>query len=345
MDFSRPENARKINRLKVLSALRMKPASKAELAQKLGINKVSIGEICDKLRADGLIEETGKETKAQGRPGTIYSINGKAGRVFSIIIAEKAASVAVSDALGRILRFERFPKRDSFNDDLRSVISKLSGSARVYGAAVVSNEKPEISIDAPVMHIPHAVAEATAEIARAGSLDSFLFLSWSHRITGAVSYRGEPVFLPELGHIRAAKEGSCICGGKGCLEAAASGRALMERKGYQNLKQVMQDKALMKEAMHPLAAAIAESVQALSAESAIITGTLSQADDELFAYLQNLVSALLPPRRGNVVIYRGSAGENGAAEGAAIMALDAFFYESMLLSKLKAIEDIQFPSV
>ena len=42
---------------------------------------------------------------------------------------------------------------------------------------------------------------------------------------------------------------------------------------------------------------------------------------------------------------RMSAGENGAAEGAAIMALDAFFYESMLLSKLKAIEDIQFPSV
>ena len=79
MDFSRPDNARRINRLKVLSELRKGTCSKAELSRRLDINKVSIGEICDKMIKEGLIEETGREQTAQGRPGTLLSINSKAG--------------------------------------------------------------------------------------------------------------------------------------------------------------------------------------------------------------------------------------------------------------------------
>ena len=61
MDFSRPENARRINRLKVLSALRKKPASKAELAAMLQINKVSIGEMVQDMVREGLVIEGGRE--------------------------------------------------------------------------------------------------------------------------------------------------------------------------------------------------------------------------------------------------------------------------------------------
>ena len=65
--------------------------------------------------------------------------------------------------------------------------------------------------------------------------------------------------------------------------------------------------------------------------------------DECYAYLQSLVSSVLPPRRSNVIIYRSAAGESGAAEGGAILALDAFFYRTRLLSELKAIESASFP--
>ena len=104
MDFSRPENARMINRLKVLSALRQKSASKAELADTLDINKVSVGEICRQLEKEGLIEASGKVRGASGRPGTILSISGKAGRVFSLTVSRKTASIAAASILAKVTR-------------------------------------------------------------------------------------------------------------------------------------------------------------------------------------------------------------------------------------------------
>ena len=48
INFSRPENARLINRLKVLDALRFTQGlSRAQLAKQLRINKVSMGEIVE----------------------------------------------------------------------------------------------------------------------------------------------------------------------------------------------------------------------------------------------------------------------------------------------------------
>ena len=131
MDFSRPDNARRINRLKVLSELRKGTCSKAELSRRLDINKVSIGEICDKMIKEGLIEEIGREQTAQGRPGTLLSINSKAGRVFSIEEGRKAFSVAVSDLQGRILRYERLPKGESFQDDIQKLHALLCDPAAI----------------------------------------------------------------------------------------------------------------------------------------------------------------------------------------------------------------------
>ena len=55
MDFSRPDNARKINRLKVLDALRKRDMSRAELSRELVINKVSVSEITDSLIKEGFV--------------------------------------------------------------------------------------------------------------------------------------------------------------------------------------------------------------------------------------------------------------------------------------------------
>ena len=96
MDFSKPDNARTINRLRVLSELRKGQASKAELSRKLGINKVSIGEMTDKMIAEGLIEEGDKDFSSPGRPGRLLSINKDKGRVFAFCVSKRAVSVSVS---------------------------------------------------------------------------------------------------------------------------------------------------------------------------------------------------------------------------------------------------------
>ena len=279
MDFSRPENARMINRLKVLSALRQKSASKAELADTLDINKVSVGEICRQLEKDGLIEASGKVRGASGRPGTILSISGKAGRVFSLTVSRKTASIAAADISGRLLRFERFPRTENFSTDLVNIIRKLSGNTPVYGIAMISEEDIPLDIAIPMIKLHPAVAEAEAEIARLRLSEPFLFISWGYSVSAAFAQNGRAIILPEFSHMRVSRDGNCACGGKGCLEAVSSGRVLMERNGIDSLRKLAQDSQTMKKALQPMAAAITEGVQALSAESAIITGPLSQMSD------------------------------------------------------------------
>lgn len=76
LNFSRPENARQINRLRVLNALRENEGvSRAQLARILGINKVSMGEIVQALISEGSVIEGSKQAVQAGRPGTTLSIN------------------------------------------------------------------------------------------------------------------------------------------------------------------------------------------------------------------------------------------------------------------------------
>ncbi len=347
MDFSRPDNARRINRLKVLSELRKGTCSKAELSRRLDINKVSIGEICQKMIEENLISESGREQTLQGRPGTLLSINSKAGRVFSIEEGRASLSVAVSDLQGRILRYERLPKGESFQNDILKLVSKMStGDTTIYGAAIASDSDIPIDLPFPFIRITRAEAEAEAEMARLGDLESFLFLSWSDSIAAAIRKNGMLITLPQFPHIRAQKDGDCSCGGKGCLEAAASGRTILRKAGaesYRALFSKAEYHDTIQSAMRPMAAALSEAIQALSASSVIITGRMSLMPDPFYAYLQTLVSSLLPPSRSDVIIYRSSAGENGAREGAALKALDSFFYHTELLARLKAIENLSDP--
>ena len=97
MDFSRPDNARKINRLKVLDALRKKDMSRAELSRELLINKVSVSEITDALIKEGFVYSGPLDNNTQGRPATILSIEKNGGRVFSFIFSYSNVVASASD--------------------------------------------------------------------------------------------------------------------------------------------------------------------------------------------------------------------------------------------------------
>lgn len=346
MDFSRPDNARAINRLKVLSELRKGECSRAELSRRLGINKVSIGDMIQDLIAEGLVTEGMKDTSAPGRPGTLIAINKAAGRVFAFDIRTRSVSVSVSDTLGNILRFERFPRNKETGENLQHAIARMSAgtNVRIYGSAVVSvDEDFDVSqFPGPVIHIPRAVAEASAELARTENMDDFLFVSWSDTFDAAV-FHSELIHLPTLAHMKAQKDGDCWCGGKGCLDATASGRTLMERSGAPSVRDLVRNPgyaSVIKEAMRPLAVALSQAVQANASSSIMLTGELSALPDSAYAYLQSLLSSLLPPGR-DVTVFRSLAGEKGTREGAAIAALDIFFYRTQLLRRLAMIQKIE----
>ena len=96
MNFSQPGNAREVNKIKVLNALRGNNGlSRAQLSSLLGINKVSMGEIVDILVSEGLVAETGRQSTAKGRPGTSLSINLQHSTVIGIDIGSRVVTATL----------------------------------------------------------------------------------------------------------------------------------------------------------------------------------------------------------------------------------------------------------
>ena len=219
---------------------------------------------------------------------------------------------------------------------------------RIYGTAIV-NEDIDLSgiIDAPKVVLSRIEAESASEMARMESADDTLFLSWSDDIE-AVFYHEGFIPLPQFPHIRAQRDGECSCGGKGCLCTAASGTALLRKSGMKGYRELVSNPAgleAVRESLRPMAAALSMAVQALSASKVVITGELSALPDSVFEHLQALVDSALPPSR-HVPVERSKSGDKGAREGAAILALDEFFYHTRLLTKLSSIESLSsdFPN-
>ncbi len=340
MDFSKPDNARKINRLKVLNALRKEPLSRAELSRALSINKVSISEIMESLINEGLVENKEKDTTTSGRPSTKLTIRKNNGRVFSFVFTSLTVTVAASNLLGNILRFERFPRGAETLNQIKSFLKKMTlDSPIVYGVTVVSREKEPIErsfFPWPVIYSSFSSAEARAEMDDEEKKKT-LFLSWGETIEAQY----ENTYIPTFGHMKVSSSVLCSCGAIGCLEAICSGLRLKELTGIGNIRKLTTDESgirALEEASKHIAFALSEAVQAIGAERVVITGELSSLPKSIYSSINDNLKMALPPDRESVTVYKSTHGEASALEGAGIIALDEFFYHSALLNKLKSIE-------
>lgn len=338
MDFSRPDNARQINRLRILNILRQEKLSRAELSREILLSKVSISDIVESLLKDGYIVNANIDRMTAGRPATKLEINKNAGRAFAVEIKQSNVSVSISDALGRPLRFERFPRRDEMWQDIISMIDKLSQGNKVLGVCFVLSE----NIDIPKLPFKYttttaSIAQAKSEISIANtSLDNFYFVSWSDTIE-AVFYNKNLIPIKSFAHMKVTKDAPCMCGSTGCLDAVASGYALKKKTGITNLRDLLETNEI-KESAKSMVFAISQAVQATGAKAVMILGELSKLSDDIYASMQTRLSLLLPPDRDDVFIYRSQCGERGSREGAAIIALEKFFYHTDIIDSLSALE-------
>ena len=185
MDFSRPDNARKINRLKVLGALRKRDMSRAELSRQLLINKVSISEITDSLIRDSLVSSGPLDNTTSGRPATILSINKNGGRVFSLVFSTSTVMASASDLKGNVLRFERFPKDEGLVDYISSFIRKMTqDQPKVFGMTVIGtpSDIPSDVFPWPVVYRQRSEAQARGEMEGRDDLRDVYFVSWGDEI-------------------------------------------------------------------------------------------------------------------------------------------------------------------
>ena len=110
MEFSRPDNAREINRFRVLNALRSEPGlTRAALSARLSLNKVSMSEIIQAFIDEGVVSEGKKEKSATGRPGTTLFLCPDAVTVLGADISTYTFSLSLFNGEGRQLRSERYP--------------------------------------------------------------------------------------------------------------------------------------------------------------------------------------------------------------------------------------------
>lgn len=260
INFSKPENARLINKLKVINALRQTEGlSRAQLARELGINKVSMGEIVQSLVDEGVISEGTKQQVQVGRPGTMLSLNGEHACVIGVDIGTRVVTITLYSLFAEALRMERYPSGEfksemDYHDAIDRAVKKFASisPAPVIGMCIAMNATVEgggriVSsfiepLDGndtfihlfddypfPVILSPALICAAEAErFYFQTTLENMLFINWGEHLSSALILKDRILPSMNFAHIPMAHRNLCHCGSVGCLETIASGFGLRQ---------------------------------------------------------------------------------------------------------------------
>jgi len=151
-------------------------------------------------------------------------------------------------------------------------------------------------------------------------------------------YTGEGGMAMELGHLRVVHGDAaraCGCGGKGCVEAYASAKAIASRyfelSGIQTDAQKIYEQAckgdndakeIIESAGTYLGMAMAEAVKLLDVHTITISGGLTGAWPLLHpAMTKSLDTSLIPPLKGKINVLKSTLDDNAGLLGAAVLAI------------------------
>ena len=96
---------RHMNRTLVLNQIRLRPISRAELAEETGLTRASITQIVDELISEGLVIETSIIGRTRlGRRSTQLAIHSGAGAFFGINLEKDQCTVGAVDLSGKVLK-------------------------------------------------------------------------------------------------------------------------------------------------------------------------------------------------------------------------------------------------
>ena len=369
MEFSRPDNAREINRFRVLNALRSEPGlTRAALSARLSLNKVSMSEIIQAFIDEGVVSEGEKEKSATGRPGTTLFLCPDAVTVLGADISTYTFSISIFNGEGRQLRSERYPMAEITSPEMlkekfTSVIAKMIkiSGARPRGMAVSVNapinentigeafhpfltgtDVTKLFSDYPFPVIAVNSTEASAEAERScfeGDADRMMVVSWGEHISSALIMNDRIVANPLFAHLPVTEQNLCHCGAIGCLETVASGWGIRNLCGKdRSVRQLLKDgediDELLTAAAKALGKALAYALFMTSARGFILTGGLAGLEDKYLTMVIDTFTKYLPARLRETPVYVSSLKEKSSLSGCGIIALDRFFYHERLLSTL-----------
>ena len=95
---------RQANRTLLLNRIRMRPISRAELAEETGLTRDSVTQIVEELINEGLVIETSMVERSRlGRRSTQLAISAQAGYTVGVALGSMECTVGVMDMLGGVL--------------------------------------------------------------------------------------------------------------------------------------------------------------------------------------------------------------------------------------------------
>ncbi|RUQ99149.1 ROK family transcriptional regulator [Labedella endophytica] len=355
---SHPADARSRNRSLVLGLLfHDGPLSRAELARRSGLTRVTMSDLVGELVDSGLVIEQGMQSRSgRGKPGMLVDVDRSALHVIAIDLSRPQSYVgAVISLLGEeaVRHSVPWPEGDSASAEAAIVelAQRLQAAApgRVLGLGVATpgivspsgvvetapnvgwtgfNMQSALARAVPVpVHIANdANAAAVGEHLLAGSRGDLLLVKIGRGVGAGILVRGELVIgshmaAGEIGHVTVGTDPgdapTCACGRRGCLEAWVSIPAVRRRLADG-------DAGVVRDAGERLGIALAPIIGALNLEEIVVAGPEDLLGPD---FRETLVSTLqertLPTQRRTIDVRRATYGDDAVLRGAGAIVLTA----------------------
>ena len=253
--------------------LQAAPLSRAELADRTGLSRPAMTEICQELTDLGLVRETGVRTPSRssmGRRRAQLDLVADAGYAVGVLVAAENSAVTILDLKGGLVATQRFRPPSGAPEPTLSFLALTAEdqlarvgipAERIVGVGVsvpgvVDPERgrlhlspffgwsnvpvraafeavfgPRVTVASPVQAI--AVAELLFGSASRLPYADLALVNVSTAIAAAFVFggrlqQGADSASGQIGHVPVDAHGRrCRCGRRGCLDAVASGDALV----------------------------------------------------------------------------------------------------------------------
>ncbi|MDR1212513.1 MAG: ROK family transcriptional regulator [Propionibacteriaceae bacterium] len=320
----RPIDGRRSNLGLVLETLYDEPGlSRADLARRTGLTRVTISDIVAQLLSDGLIAEIGMSLNPRpGKRSTLLTVPDAARDIIAIDLSDqRAIAGAVCSLRGQVQRRIEQPLdgatgpaafdslvdligqlRAACQHDLVGVGVGTPGTVSPDGTVLAAHnllwyqfplqERLAQVLDLPVNVHNDANLAAVAEQRFGGGADDLVRVQISRGVGAGLLVAGQPVVgasgaAGEIGHVVVERNGRpCLCGKRGCLETWAAVPALTERIAAQPERR----DALVAEAGRRLGLALAPVVGMLDLVDVVVGGPAELIDDGFLAAAATLIT-------------------------------------------------------
>ena len=256
---------RSYNRALILRLIRLhQPVSRVELAKKTSLTKPTISNIVNELKEEGLINERELGVSSGGRRPIMLELAVSDRFVIGIDATQRKLHGVVTNIHGELLdeawHDERFDTNEEFIDAIVALYITLNDRTEgdviglgvsVHGMVEAGDGvvlfAPRFHLDIPLKHElekrlgQHVFVENDVRTLALGELyfgeaigiEEFFYVYAGYGIGGAYVHAGELIdgehhIAGEIGHMRIMLDGPiCSCGNRGCLEAVAGERAIL----------------------------------------------------------------------------------------------------------------------